>query len=138
MKMIKIPIKVYRLLFVVWLVVVIVLLVMPQSSFEHKPSFFNFLNFPNADKLVHSCMFALLGFLLFNSLKIEYSLKRKSITTIVALSILGFLTECLQGITYTWNHRSFSIYDWLFDTAAVIMVVLVIVLYRLLTNSSDS
>lgn len=126
-------IKIYRIALIIWTLIVLTLLIMPAKAFYHP---LRFLTFHHADKLIHFCLFGMLTFLMYKSLP-KIIIKRKQLTIIISISAFGFLTECIQGLMYNTSQRSFSIYDWLFDTLAAIFIIAFLFVYEKLTNSTD-
>ena len=126
--MITITKRQYNIGLAVWTIIILVLLLLPASSFSNTPKF---INIPHADKIVHFGLFGVLSFLLYHNLRNikQNFLINKYLLTVIVVSLFGFLTEVLQGLMYNTAKRSFSLYDWLFDTISAILMVFCLYLY---------
>jgi hypothetical protein len=81
---------------------IIVLSLMPKSGLPH------LVLFPNADKVVHLCMYACFTFLLFWAWPDKFK-GSKQLMPFVIIAVWGFSMEILQGILNTG--RSFDLWD---------------------------
>ena len=90
---------------------------MPGSQLKtiDKAGLSNYLNFENADKLVHGCMFFGLAFL-FQFLK-----ERSIIKLILIPFLISFLIEILQGIMPFG--RTFDWFDLLANSVGILLAV---------------
>jgi len=126
--MITITKRQYGIGLLIWTVIILILLLLPASSFSNTPKI---INIPHADKIVHFGLFGVLSFLLYHNFKNirQNFLINKYLLTIIVVSLFGFLTEVLQGLMYATAKRNFSLYDWLFDSLSAIVVVFSLYLY---------
>ncbi len=146
---IRLSFKQYLLALIVWTVIILILLLLPSSSFS-RPA--RFIHIPHADKIVHSILFFVLSFLFFNTI---YSFKftnlknnnskiyRKISSNLYLFSILvissfGLMTEILQGLMYNTAKRSFSLWDWAFDTMASILAIVFLYFYNKRNNNLNN
>lgn len=124
----KINYKIYRIALVFWAAFLLVLLLMPASSFAHPPQF---LAFKEADKFVHFCLFGFLTYLTFENLIINKFYQKHNIYfwCVIFVSFFGFITECLQELFYNTSKRKFSFGDWFFDTLASIVIIICLMIF---------
>ena len=114
-----------------WTVLTIVLLCLPGSAFPDEGSLFGFEEFDHFDKFVHVILFG--GFVLFWSLNRQIHIKEyrqwlKVIMVITAISIvLGVGLEYIQ--LYFISNRDFDGYDIIADTAASLVVAVLLVIF---------
>ena len=123
----KVTRKQYHLILTVWTIIVLVLLLMPSSSFS---SANKLVNIPHADKIAHFVLFGMLSVLLFKNLEF---VKKKEISniyflTIVDIFVFGLFTEILQGLMYNTAKRSFSLVDLAFDVLSSVVTMSILYL----------
>lgn len=105
---------------IVWAFIVVLLHIMPVQI-ETESDF----RIPNADKIVHFTMFAVMAFLLLRSVKFHHTEITRLQTILILCSCICFggCMELLQGIPTT--QRDSDLFDWYADIAGSIGGLLV-------------
>lgn len=107
----------YYFLVTVWIVIVALLHAIPGSDLPKS----SFLDFYQADKLVHALIFAMSFFFIVKLFSRQYYYQKKRYI-IVALILYGLFLECCQGFFFV--DRSMDVFDWLADSLGVFMAAL--------------
>jgi VanZ family protein len=86
------------------------------------PHFFTF----TPDKLIHCLEYAVLGFFLFQWLRLEYAshtLTWHSVTTVISGSLMAIIDENYQRLI---PERFPDFWDWVLDFAGVLLIVILL------------
>lgn len=109
---------------ILWAIIILVLCGMPPQDVDKV----KFIDFPHIDKVVHFCLYFVMGVLVVAVLSLNGTLKKSKWLLLVSISICfiyGWIIEIFQQVLFTG--RSYEVMDIVADTAGAIVGVL---LYR--------
>jgi VanZ family protein len=110
---------------IIWTLVIFVLLVMPTKGIEGA----SVNEIPNADKFVHTILFAVFGFLWLSFLSVKYPLKGKFI--FLAILLMGsFYGLGMEFVQKYFTEREFSLMDGVADAIGTLIGLMCLVLKK--------